>query len=408
MLTALARVVLGLLPWRLMALWQLRDVRFLDTPDPPEIFDHWASRKHVFADGRFTAWNHQFAVARGLFVDFTRCHGPKGGERIEDVPNQPESVEYHRFERGFFNLPKPIAYRLPFYLQQWMRSFATTVPDEVDCEHGNVHLALTRYEYANLYHVLTDLFNAFIVLRFLRIDPKSVTLILMDGHPASIMDTYYEAFFGDCRRLSEFRGVHRFETFVFSMANRQTTISPNLVGKETHLEAFREYTLDVFGVEPRRTVDVEKVTFVWRHDYLAHPRRPDGWVERKIANERELIDEARRRFSQLDVRGVVVDELSVAEQVRLMADTDIVIAMHGAALSYEFVMPDNSGILELFPVYHPPWDHYRNIALLRGLHYRRWENKDEALERPGKETIIPAEVVMDAIESLISSIEGRA
>jgi len=67
------------------------------------------------------------------------------------------------------------------------------------------------------------------------------------------------------------------------------------------------------------------VTFIWRRDYVAHPRNPQGAVSRKIANEDELLRRVRLQLPHASVTGVQIDLYTMDRQLRIVADTDILI-----------------------------------------------------------------------------------
>ena len=49
-------------------------------------------------------------------------------------------------------------------------------------------LIVTRFEFANWYHVLTDLINVFITMEVLELDPALTTVVVFDGHPQTVFD----------------------------------------------------------------------------------------------------------------------------------------------------------------------------------------------------------------------------
>ena len=57
------------------------------------------------------------------------------------------------------------------------------------------------------------------------------------------------------------------------------------------LEQFRQVFLTRHGIQHEKMLDCDKLTvlFLWRRDYLVHPRNPSGKVSRKVKNEDELI-----------------------------------------------------------------------------------------------------------------------
>ena len=58
---------------------------------------------------------------------------------------------------------------------------------------------------------------------------------------------------------------------------------------------------------------------------MAHPRNPEGAMTRKIANEDELVRRVKSQLPQAQVAGVQIDLYPMDEQMRIIADTDILI-----------------------------------------------------------------------------------
>ena len=375
------------------------------------LFAQWVTNKQVFLDGRFTGWNNQFAAVRDVAVDFSKSTGSMGGESVEEALHQSEEEELHRYGRGFFQLEgvsSTFTYDLPFHLMEWIRSFSGTdglQGGEVEQNPG-IFLGITRYEFANLFHVMTDLYNAFLVLRFLNIDRREVTAILMDGHPYSVLDQLFEGLFGNCKRIGEFKGLHRFDHYIFNMVGYQSPLIPSLLQGVPYSDDFRNWILGAFHVEPRKTTSVDRITFIWRHDYLAHPRNPSGFVERQINNEVELIEDTRRHFPGIHIEGVAMEELGVKEQLQCVAASDILIGMHGAGLTYSLMLPENAGVIELFPSWYAAGNyHFLKMAHARRLHYRRWQNLDLRFECDDRSTYVPSGTVKKAIRGIIRDVE---
>jgi hypothetical protein len=58
-------------------------------------------------------------------------------------------------------------------------------------------LLVTRYEYANLYHTLTDWYNVFQTLKIFDLPVKETLIVLVDGHSKGLMDPVWPRMFGD-------------------------------------------------------------------------------------------------------------------------------------------------------------------------------------------------------------------
>ena len=57
-------------------------------------------------------------------------------------------------------------------------------------------VALTRHEYANLYHTMSDWYNVFILTQFFNVtDPAHVHVLLVDAHPAGPLDDAWNVLF---------------------------------------------------------------------------------------------------------------------------------------------------------------------------------------------------------------------
>jgi capsular polysaccharide biosynthesis protein len=95
----------------------------------------------------------------------------------------------------------------------------------------------------------------------------------------------------------------------------------------------------------------------------------------------------------------VLERLRMADQLRLIGATDVLVGMHGAGLAHALFLRPGSALVELFPAYHSPATRYfRRMAECRGLFYQGWQNTDPRRERPGYRTTIPPAVVVEAIQ----------
>ena len=162
-------------------------------------------RRRATEDGRLVTFGGRLAVLRDVAVDFARCAGRAGGEPLEAVGRLREVDELYRFHPGFLRLAGT---RLPW--RPWRRPrlrrfqlqdvLATLATDGAGAFPGPLaagatpHLLVLRYEYANVFHVMTDWYNAFLVQRFLGL--PSVRIVLADGHPAAPLDDGWCALFG--------------------------------------------------------------------------------------------------------------------------------------------------------------------------------------------------------------------
>ena len=131
------------------------------------------------------------------------------------------------------------------------------------------------------------------------------------------------------------------------------------------------------------TRELKKIVYIKR----ASP----GATSRFVRNEAEILAVIRNEFPQTEVVESQLELLRRRKQVKLLANTDIVFSTHGSGLVFaSYLVPQNGGILELFP---PEWNlphatrEVRTNCALRQVHYRRirernmentkFENKSE-------------------------------
>lgn len=92
---------------------------------------------------------------------------------------------------------------------------------------------------------------------------------------------------------------------------------------------------------------------------------------RKIINEKLLIKTLKKLPVELGVYRF--GTISFSDQVAIIDQTDILMAMHGAALTHVLFMRPNSFVIELFP-YGFRKTVFDNISRLMGLKYMFWQN----------------------------------
>ncbi|KAI7846398.1 hypothetical protein COHA_000109 [Chlorella ohadii] len=137
-------------------------------------------------------------------------------------------------------------------------------------------------------------------------------------------------------------------------------------------------------------------------------------MARQIGNEDELLSALRALSSDsssadgsevgplavslLDFAGLPLDQ-----QLAAVAGTDILIGMHGAALTYAFLLSPHAALVELWPQADGIWRCYENAAQWAGALYRRVANSDPARHRQttsGDVTEIDAAALAAAVHNL--------
>ena len=172
---------------------------------------------------------------------------------------------------------------------------------------------------------------------------------------------------------------------------------------------FRQAVLSRFKIphEHHRDCSHLNILFIWRRNYVAHPRNPSGVVSRKIKNEDELLNATRSAFKNntYNITGVQLDSLGVSAQLELLSKTDIMIGMHGAAFGFSLLLPQGGGIIELYPKGSAKNWHMEYLAKWNKLHHSTWTNKNGRLEDiVNKYTTVPPDIVLTLLNKMIQNI----
>lgn len=357
-------------------------------------------------NGHFVGYKNLFAKFVNVLVDPKYARGRHGGENMSNVMNQAEEEEFYKLEKGFFKLPcsQQIKYEFGFdsHLNNWieMIEIGKNFPSHYEIPKWTI--AVQRYEYVNMYHTMTDWYNTFLVTKVFKLDPKNVTILWIDGHPAGGLDATWSTLFGEVRRIGEIRNPVLFPNMIWGIVGYDSPLDEHNLPEVPYLEEFRKFFLSKHQILPEDYPNCQQlnILIIWRRDYVAHPRNPSGSVVRKIKNEDELLNKIKTYFNGHNVKGIQIDKLSMHEQLAVISKTDILIGMHGAGLSHTLFLPRHGGLIEMFPLYHPAENiHFRCMAEWRHMYYMSWSNFNPEKELDNYLTVVNVdEVALLAIE----------
>ncbi|CAI2733171.1 unnamed protein product [Schistosoma spindalis] len=357
-------------------------------------------------------------VFKNVFIDPSKVVGAIGGEDPLKVANQPESYELLDFQHGFIKTSVK-----PNIKRGQLRSYETNVItllrslevlDSVNLDTNNIYkekvvFLITRVEYANLYHTMTDWYNTYITMKLLNLTINNIHLLIIDGHPLSNLDeVWYQLFNNSISRIGAYRHLSNQTIHLIPILPRNNNqllhihklvivpygySSPLYVDKpiisNMYIEEFRQFFLDRYHLNINNNNNNNnnnnlcnkhiindykspQIIIISRQNYIAHPRNINGYIHRKINNELQLL----QILKQLNFNNsFLIDfiQLTIIEQLKLIINTDILIGMHGAGLTYTLLLSNTSSIIELFPYYcciHNK--HFIKLSQLRHIHYHSY------------------------------------
>ncbi|KAL5987986.1 hypothetical protein ACLOJK_035749 [Asimina triloba] len=372
-----------------------------------------------------------------------------GGESLEDVIGRSEDAELPAFEAGAFEIAGgggsgeavvgeeflqrfvPQGAVQHHTMRELLRSMRFVGSGEFECSQWveEPTLLVTRFEYANMFHTVTDWYSAYVASRVAGL-PARPHLVFVDGHckmhfgvvssirkdrnkvvhffPYTLsfcilvvfqtqLEETWEAMFSSLKYAKNFSGSVCFRHAILSPLGYETALFKGLSElirckgtpahklrenpdneKTARLSEFGELLRAALGLpvdesQIPKPVSGFNVLFVRREDYLAHPRH-DGKVQSRLSNEQEVFDAIKKWAAgshskcRVNLINGLFAHMSMKEQVRAMEEASVVIGAHGAGLTHMVSASSKAVILEMISsLYRRP--HFSLISQWRGLDY---------------------------------------
>ncbi|KAH6835651.1 beta-1 [Perilla frutescens var. hirtella] len=341
----------------------------------------------------------------------------RGGEKLESVIGRKEGEELPDFEDGAFQIEVADRSRigktavdeefLDKYVQEGsvgrhtMRGLISSIrlvdADEFVCSKWieEPTVLVTRFEYANLFHTVTDWYSSYVASRVTGL-PNRPHLVFVDGHCEAPLEETWRTLFSSLTYAKNFTGPVCFRHAILAPLGYETALFKGLFqsircgGASAHdlwqnpddhktarLSEFGEMIRAAFGFpldrhHIRKPISGHNILFVRREDYLAHPRH-GGKVQTRLSNEQEVFDAINswapnHSECKLNVVNGLFAHMPMKEQVRAIQDASVIVGAHGAGLTHIISATPNTVILEIISSqYRRP--HFQLIAQWKGLEY---------------------------------------
>ena len=221
----------------------------------------------------------------------------KPKQNINETLNQKEEDEVYDVKTGFFQMicdekpPFTFHERSSPHLNKWLSVFSFQKKNTVYTKLSQISkftIVTMRYEYSNIYWTIVDLFDIYLTASFFNKSATATNVLIIDQRPKSKLDDLYKVIF-NATFLSDIQEVSIFKDLAFNFGRY---FSPFLIKnkKIPLLTSFRKIVLRAFHIPDNHVKNCQKLNIVMilRRDYVAHPRNPNGFISRKIRNEKEL------------------------------------------------------------------------------------------------------------------------
>jgi len=373
--------------------------------------------------------NRYVCDGHNLSVAFDLAEGSNGGEELDNVMGQAEQRELLKYKDGFLSAQCTMAEANlhPEGLQpagkDWIGSFqASKGPLQCSEWIEEPVVVVSRVEYANFYHTMTDFVGAWSATVVAGEDPRKVRILLADGHPVSPFDSAWRHIFnphhpvlrkGDLlgRRVCLRRVV--FALYGYASPMTINWFRPDPCKTSAWLASFAQQVLSSYSMQEPSSRPFSSpllkpnVTLILREDYVAHPRDQGGGKRHnKISNPEELLN-VMKNIPEINAQTVQMAFLSFEEQLALVRNTNIFIGMHGAGLTFLPFLSDDAVVIELVPKQGMQKYHFQNLAAWSGKGFIMWRNAIPGNEPNAFETIVDAGQFKSLIEKAVKMLKDR-
>jgi protein O-GlcNAc transferase len=212
----------------------------------------------------------------------------------------------------------------------------------------------------NIYHAMTDWFNLWLAKQVMNLEKFDV-LTMDDYEVLPKLDPVWTKILGasSVYTLNEKQkeGQVCYKKVIFGESGAHSMLMQSRYRVDcNNAELYKKFARE-FKAKMNPAIETStkrRITAVVRKDH-------GKTIMRQFQNEDEIVN-ALRTLDNVQVTVVDLVTLSLQEQFNLIANTDILFATHGAALTHSLFLPEDAVVVEFSPVYS--W--YENLVTMAG------------------------------------------
>lgn len=293
-------------------------------------------------------------------IDVEKVQSVRGGENLTTVMGQKEEVEFPVYTKGAFqtktlpNIPTTgLNQSDMYYIHDVIEAMETKDPQLCATTITGTTMFITRYEYCNLYHTMTDWWNTFLALPTnARESAKSIHMVFLDAHPKGDFDAVWGAMFANVTYVQHLpSGGVCFEKAVLIPPGYMAHLWPRTrqfgMAKRcpSMTDAFVQFMVASHGLE-HVTMIPGLVILIDRIPYIAHPRSNPAKAARILQNMPEVRDMVAAQTNATEVRIVQFETMAFRQQLELIRSTHVMVGNHGAGIAHLIFLQDGAHVLE--------------------------------------------------------------
>jgi hypothetical protein len=299
-------------------------------------------------------------------VDVDLIQSDRGGEALASVMGRAEQKEFPKYTIGAFatdrkpqHVPLPAGNLASLHYMgnvlialEYPETTKTKRQSPLACKEvrKGTTMFITRYEYVNLYHTMTDWWNTYFSLP--PINQQPVNIVFLDAHAQGSLDSVWSQLFGPYTYVQHLpRGGVCFEKAVLIPPGYASPLFSNGYKPRcpSHLmtEHFCEHVLKQYGLAHETKVE-GNVVIIDRIGHISHPRS-QLTGKRIISNLPDLEKEIAKVPGVTSVHRLQFETMTFRDQLQAVRRAHVLIGNHGAGLTHILFMDKQSAVIEFAP-----------------------------------------------------------
>ncbi|CAI9721994.1 Hypothetical predicted protein [Octopus vulgaris] len=178
-------------------------------------------------DGSFVGYGNELAFFKNIVLNPF-----KNAEFVQETADKqwtaPKKIV---FSDGYFSVKckkKPsYEFRGNNHLNKWfsVTRFQPDISKTAKIE-PRLTIAVERYEYANLFHSMTDFYNAFLMMKIFNSTPAETNILLLDYHPKGLLISIWDQLFNNVIFAKDIKEPTTYNNLVWSIMGYNSPLYP--------------------------------------------------------------------------------------------------------------------------------------------------------------------------------------